>query len=107
MIFFHSISAFLITGGRNSKGGKGPTRYPEIYVPSRNLSCKVNSPIGIAGARLGEGQRKMNHIQVGLMACGFSEPTCVTWDPETGTWPVTHNLSLAIYEDVYHKASKA
>ena len=107
MIFFHSISAFLITGGRNSKGGKGPTRYPEIYVPSRNLSCRVTSPIGTENARHGEGRGKKNHIQVGLMACGHPELTCVTWDPKTGTWPVTHNLTLARYEERLGKASYA
>ena len=73
-------TSILITGGLSSANTKA-----EIYIPARNKSCKLpDLPV-----------RRYYHTQDGFLTCGGSggnSQLCHTWDPETGTWPVSHNL---------------
>ena len=80
LLLLYPIShlAILITGGL-----RADTK-AEIYIPSRNSSCQLpDLPV-----------RRYYHTQDGLLTCGGTSASqlCHTWDPETGTWPESHNL---------------
>lgn len=68
--------ALLITGGLHSD------RKAEVFFPP--YSCKLpDLP-----------ESRYYHTQNGFLTCGGgnSQKTCNKWDPETGTWPLSHNL---------------
>ena len=75
-------SAVLITGGFN-------TGSAELYNPFTNTSCLL--------PQLPEGRG--SHCQEGNLACGggsyssSTQHTCVKWNPASGTWMQSHNIS--------------
>ena len=79
-IFIFPHLAILITGGL-----KADTK-AEIYIPATRRSCQLpDLPV-----------RRYYHTQDGFLTCGgiltANAQLCHTWDPETGTWPLSHNL---------------
>ena len=75
----YSNIAILITGGLSAD------TKAEIYIPATNRSCQLpDLPV-----------RRYFHTQDGFLTCGGTiEPLlCHTWNPETGTWPESYNLT--------------
>ncbi len=76
--------AILITGGYLPY--KTPNTKAEIYIPATNRSCRLpDLPVS-----------RYYHTQDGFLTCGggTSDQLCHTWNPETGTWPLSHNLII-------------
>ena len=71
--------AILKTGGSNDK------LRAEIYNPWLGGWCKLpDLPIA-------RDPREESHTQDGFLTCGGT--VCHKWNPETGTWDVSHNLT--------------
>ena len=75
-IVYYLFLAILKTGGSNDK------LRAEIYNPWLGGWCKLpDLPIA----------REESHTQDGFLTCGGT--VCHKWNPETGTWDVSHNLT--------------